>query len=69
MYPNLLGQKAYHHLTDDKMGEIIGVSRNTYSAKIKSGRFTPKECRALCKYFNKSFDFLFEEPEDVETQR
>ena len=27
MYPNLLGQKAYYHLTDEDMGKIIGVSR------------------------------------------
>lgn len=33
MYANLLGQKAYHHLTDDDMGKIIGVSRNAYSQK------------------------------------
>ena len=37
MYPNLLGQKAYNHLTDEDMGSIIGVSRNTYSQKIRSG--------------------------------
>lgn len=40
MYPNLLGQKAYHHLTDKEMGQVIGVSRNTYSQKIRSGRFS-----------------------------
>ena len=60
MYPNLLGQKAYHHLTDEDMGQIIGVSRNTYSQKIRSGRFWPNECQALCKYFNKPFEYLFE---------
>lgn len=59
MYPNLLGQKAYHHLTDEDMGKIIGVSRNAYSQKIRSGRFWPAECQALCRYFNKSFEFLF----------
>ncbi len=59
MYPNLLGQKAYNHLTDEDMGSIIGVSRNTYSQKIRSGKFWPSECRAFCRYFNKSFDYLF----------
>lgn len=59
MYPNLLGQKAYYHLTDDDMGKIIGVSRNSYSQKIRSGRFWPEECQAYCKYFNKPFDYLF----------
>ena len=71
MYPNLLGQKAYRHLTDDDMGKIIGVSRNTYSQKIRSGRFCPNECKAFCLYFNKPFDYLFatEEETDSETDR
>lgn len=59
MYPNLLGQKAYYHLTDEEMGKIIGVSRASYGQKIRSGRFWPNECRAFCAYFNKSFDYLF----------
>lgn len=65
MYANLLGQKAFHHLTDEEMGKIIGVSRNTYSQKIRSGRFWPSECQTYCKFFGKSFDYLFdiEEPQ------
>ena len=59
MYANLLGQKAYFHLTDEDMGNIIGVNRSTYSQKIRSGRFWPSECQAFCRYFNKSFDYLF----------
>jgi DNA-binding XRE family transcriptional regulator len=64
MYANLLGQKAYYHLTDEQMADIIGVSRTAYSSKIRSGRFWPNECQAYCKYFNKPFEFLFavEEP-------
>lgn len=59
MYPNLLGQKAYHRLTDEDMGRIIGISRNAYCQKMGSGRFYPNECKAFCTYFNKSFDYLF----------
>lgn len=59
MYANLLGQKAYHHLTDEEMAQIIGVSRNAYRQKVQSGRFWPSECRAFCLYFNKSFEYLF----------
>ncbi len=59
MYVNLLRQKAYHHLTDEDMGNIIGVSRNAYSQKIRSGRFWPSECQAFCRYFHKSFEYLF----------
>lgn len=59
MYPNLLGQKAHHKMNDAQMAEIIGVSRNSYQQKIKSGRFTPTECKAFCAYFDKSFAYLF----------
>lgn len=65
MYPNLLGQKAYHHLTDEDMAKVIGVSRNAYSAKIKSGRFTPQECALYCKYFRKQFEYLFATDEEI----
>lgn len=65
MYPNLLGQKAYHHLTDEDMGKIIGVSRNTYGPKIRSGRFWPIECQTYCRYFNKPFDYLFATDEEL----
>ena len=65
MYPNLLGQKAYRHLTAQDMADIIGVSRKTYEQKIQSGRFTPEECRKFMNAFNKSFEFLFAPDEDL----
>lgn len=60
-FPNLLGQKATHNLSDEKMAAIIGVSRNSWMDKIRSGRFTLPECKALASYFGKSIDWLFEE--------
>ncbi len=65
MYENLLGQKTYFHLTDEDMGNIIGVSRNAYSQKIRSGKFRPSECQAFCKYFHKSFEYLFATERDT----
>lgn len=59
MYPNLLGQKAYHHLTNEEMGELLGITRQAFENKLVTGRFTVNECKTLCKYFNKSFDYLF----------
>ena len=65
MFPNLLGQKALHKMTDADMGSIIGISRTAYQQKIKSGRFTPDECKALCNFFGKSFDYLFASDEEI----
>lgn len=59
MFPNLLGMKAYYKLTSEEMGKIIGTSRQTFDYKMQRGGFTPSECKAFCKKFNKSFDFLF----------
>ena len=64
MFPNLLGQKALHKLTDSDMAKIIGVSRTAYQNKVQSGRFTPKECKEFCEYFGKSFAYLFAEDGD-----
>ena len=63
-----LRQKAYHRLTDDDMGKIIGVSRNTYNQKLRNGRFWPNECKAFCMYFNKPFDYLFATEEETVTE-
>lgn len=59
MFPNLLGMKAYHHMSNEDMAKVIGLSRNAYEQKIRSGRFTPLECRAFCLFFKKDFDYLF----------
>ena len=66
MFPNLMGQKAYHKLTSEDMGKIIGVSRTAYESKMQSGRFTPAECKAYCEHFSKSFDFLFATDEEAD---
>ena len=60
MFPNLLGQKAYHKLTNDDMARIINVSRPTYERKVRNGTFTLAECMKYAEYFDKPFDYLFE---------
>ncbi len=65
MFPNLLGLKAYYKLTSEDMAEIIGVSRQTFDYKMQRGNFTPAECKAFCRKFGKSFDFLFATVEET----
>lgn len=60
-FPHLLGQKEINDLSDQQMADIIGVSRNTYGKKIRSGRFAPEECTKYCLYFKKDFEYLFKE--------
>lgn len=66
MFPNLLGMKAYYKLTSEDMGKIIGTSRQTFDYKMQRGCFTPSECKAFCRKFNKSFDFLFATVEEAD---
>ena len=66
MFPNLLGQKAFHRMTDEDMAKVIGVSRTAYQQKIRNGRFTPDECKAFCAHFGKRFEYLFAENGDQE---
>lgn len=65
MFPNLLGQKAIHHMTDADMADVIRVSRTAYQQKIRSGRFTPEECKAYCSFFGKRFEYLFAEDSEI----
>lgn len=65
MFPHLMGMKESHHLSSEEMGAIIGTSRQTYENKMLRGNFTPFECKAFCKRFGKSFDYLFATMDEV----
>lgn len=66
MFPHLYAMKESHHLSADDMGAIIGKSRQTYLYKAQCGNFTPFECKALCRYFHKTFEYLFATMEEIE---
>ena len=68
MYPNLLGQKAFHKMTDEEMAAVIGVTRQTYLRKLETGEFTVNECKAFCRHFGKPFDYLFSLQTELPTQ-
>ena len=66
LFPHLYAMKESHHLSADDMGAIIGKSRQTYLYKAQYGSFTPVECKALCRHFHKSFEYLFATNDDVD---
>lgn len=65
MFPNLMGQQAFHHMTAADMAKVIGVPRTTFQRKMKTGKFGPEECKKFCDFFGKSFDYLFATNEDT----
>lgn len=66
MFPHLYAMKEVHHLSSEDMGAIIGKSRQTYEYKAQCGNFTPFECKALCRHFHKSFDYLFATMDEID---
>lgn len=65
MFPNLMGMKEFYHLSSEDMGAIIGTSRQTYENKMKTGKFTPVECKLFCERFGVTFDYLFSTIEKI----
>ncbi len=59
MFPNLQAEQARRGMTNQQVADQLGISRITYESKKKSGRFTVKECSALCEMFQSSFEYLF----------
>lgn len=59
MFPNLLGQKAYHKMSANDMAGIINVSLPTFQRKMRSGKFTITECVKYAEYFGKPIEYLF----------
>lgn len=57
MYANLLGQKANRKMSNEDMAKIIGVSRNSYEAKIKSGRSRRKNVSSTSSTSTKPLNF------------
>lgn len=59
MFKNLIAEKAIHRLSNQRMAEIVGISRPTFEGKMKNGHFTAIECWKLIRYFGKTFEYLF----------
>jgi len=64
MFRNLNAEQARLGYTNQKMADLIGISRISYENKKKTGKFTALEAK-MCKIFKVKFDYLFEteEPE------
>jgi DNA-binding XRE family transcriptional regulator len=65
MFDNLEAEQKRHRLTNATIAEKIGISRVSYEAKKKNGKFKRREIVALCLLFGKTFEYLF----DTATQK
>ena len=65
MFRNLEAEQARNGLSNSEVAAKLGISRNSYENKKKSGKFTTFEIKVLCKMFKCKFDYLFATDEEV----
>lgn len=59
MFRNLEAEQARLNLTNVEVANMLGMSRNTYEQKKKTGKFNRPEIVALLTLFNAEFEYLF----------
>ena len=59
MFRNLEAEQARLRLTNQKVADILEISRVSYENKKKTGKFTTREIKKLCRLFKCKFDYLF----------
>ncbi len=63
MFRNLEAEQARLGLSNSDVAKKLGISRNSYENKKKTGKFTTFEIKMLCKLFRCKFDYLFQTDE------
>ena len=63
MFRNLEAEQARFGLSNSDVANKLGISRNSYENKKKTGKFTTFEIKMLCKLFRCKFDYLFQTDE------
>ena len=51
MFRNLEAEQARLRLTNQKVADILEISRVSYENKKKTGKFTTREIKKLCRLF------------------
>ena len=68
LYYNQSLRYANHKRKEESNSDVakkLGISRNSYENKKKTGKFTTFEIKMLCKLFRCKFDYLFQTDEEV----
>lgn len=65
MFKNLDAEQARHSYTNQRMADMVGISRVSYENKKKTGKFTALEAKKMCKIFKVKFDYLFATDDEI----
>ncbi|OUO99804.1 hypothetical protein B5F36_14920 [Anaerofilum sp. An201] len=61
MFRNLEAEQRRKGFTNADVAQILNISRATYEAKKKNGKFTRPEIVTLLKLFGCKFEYLFDD--------
>lgn len=59
MYKNLQAEQARAGMTNQQVADYLGISRNSYENKKRTGKFVVSEVQKLCTIFKSDFEYLF----------
>ncbi len=60
MFKNLKAEMARRGYRSKEMAEILGIKRQTFEYKMRTGTFKTSEAITLCKLFSRDFNYLFD---------
>lgn len=60
MFKNLKAEMARNGHKNNDVAKILGISRQSYEVKMKTGKFKVTEAKKLCELYNGDFNYLFE---------
>lgn len=59
MFPNLEAEQARNGHTNEEVAKILGMTRQAYEHKKKTGKFKLKEINILIETYRVDFSYLF----------
>lgn len=59
MFRNLKAEMARNGHKNNDVAIILGISRQSYELKMKTGKFKVTEAKKLCELYRRDFDYLF----------
>lgn len=59
MFPNLNAEQARYGHSNQAVANILGLNRNTYEGKKRTGKFSMKEINMLCDLYHCPYKYLF----------
>lgn len=60
MFKNLKAEMARNGHKNADVAKILGISRQSYEMKVRTGKIKVTEAKKLCELYHSDFNYLFE---------